>query len=38
VAAHARIVEAIAARDADAAAAAMTGVILDGLRRHGAAE
>lgn len=38
VAAHARIVEAIAARDADAAAAAMTGVIFDGLRRHGAAE
>jgi DNA-binding GntR family transcriptional regulator len=31
---HERIVEAIAAGDADAAAAAMTEVIHNGLRRH----
>jgi len=34
---HQRIVEAIAARDAVEAATQMTGVILNGLRRHGAA-
>ncbi|WP_421697834.1 FadR/GntR family transcriptional regulator [Ancylobacter sp.] len=37
VAAHERIVEAIADADAEAAAAAMTNVIFNGLRRHGAA-
>ncbi len=37
VAAHERIVEAIADRDSEAAAAAMTNVIFNGLRRHGAA-
>jgi DNA-binding FadR family transcriptional regulator len=37
LASHERIVEAIAAGDADDAAAQMTGVILNGLRRHGAA-
>ncbi|MFT0861483.1 FadR/GntR family transcriptional regulator [Ancylobacter sp. G4_0304] len=37
VAAHERIVEAIGDRDAEAAAAAMTNVIFNGLRRHGAA-
>jgi DNA-binding FadR family transcriptional regulator len=37
VAAHGRIVEAIADRDVVAAAATMTAVILNGLRRHGAA-
>lgn len=37
VAAHERIVEAIADGDAEAAAAAMTNVIFNGLRRHGAA-
>lgn len=37
VAAHERIVEAISERDAEAAAAAMTNVIFNGLRRHGAA-
>ena len=37
IAAHASIVEAIAARDREAAAAAMREVILNGLRRHGAA-
>lgn len=36
VAAHERIVEAIADEDAEAAAAAMTNVIFNGLRRHGA--
>lgn len=38
VAAHERIVEAIAERDTEKAAAAMTNVILNGLRRHGAAD
>lgn len=38
IAAHAAIVDAIEAGDAAAAAAAMTGVILNGLHRHGAAE
>jgi DNA-binding FadR family transcriptional regulator len=37
LAAHVRIVDAIADRDAEAAAAAMTAVIFNGLRRHGAA-
>lgn len=37
VAAHERIVDAIAERDAAAAATAMTNVILNGLRRHGPA-
>jgi DNA-binding FadR family transcriptional regulator len=37
IAAHERIVDAIADRDAEAAAAAMTNVIFNGLRRHGAA-
>lgn len=37
VAAHERIVDAIAAQDATAAATAMTNVILNGLRRHGPA-
>jgi DNA-binding FadR family transcriptional regulator len=37
IAAHERIVDAIAGRDAEAAAAAMTDVIFNGLRRHGAA-
>jgi DNA-binding FadR family transcriptional regulator len=37
VAAHERIVDAIAERDAEAAAAAMANVIFNGLRRHGAA-
>ena len=37
VAAHERIVETIANRDAEAAGAAMTNVIFNGLRRHGAA-
>lgn len=36
VAAHERIVEAIADKDAEAAAAAMTNVIFNGLRRQGA--
>ncbi len=38
VAAHARIAAAIAAGDGEAAAAAMTRVILNGLGRHGAAD
>jgi DNA-binding FadR family transcriptional regulator len=37
IAAHERIVDAIADRDAEAASAAMTNVIFNGLRRHGAA-
>lgn len=37
VAAHERIVETIADQDAEAAAAAMTNVIFNGLRRHGGA-
>lgn len=37
VAAHERIVEAIADQDSEAAAAAMMNVIFNGLRRHGAA-
>jgi DNA-binding FadR family transcriptional regulator len=37
IAAHERIVEGIAARDAEAASAAMKEVIFNGLRRHGAA-
>lgn len=37
IATHGAIVEAIARRDAEAAAAAMTAVIHNGLRRHGAA-
>jgi len=37
LASHRRIVDAIADHDADEAAAQMTGVILNGLRRHGAA-
>ncbi|MDR6953482.1 DNA-binding FadR family transcriptional regulator [Ancylobacter sp. 3268] len=37
VAAHERIVEAIADKDAEAASVAMTNVIFNGLRRHGAA-
>ncbi|WP_029353794.1 FadR/GntR family transcriptional regulator [Bosea sp. 117] len=37
VAAHERIVEAIAAKDGEAAGAAMMNVIFNGLRRHGAA-
>lgn len=37
LASHERIVEAIAAQDADEAAAQMASVILNGLRRHGAA-
>jgi DNA-binding FadR family transcriptional regulator len=37
IAAHARIVEAIADRDAEVASAAMVEVIFNGLRRHGAA-
>jgi DNA-binding FadR family transcriptional regulator len=37
ITAHEAIVDAIAARDSEAAAAAMTNVILNGLRRHGAA-
>ncbi len=37
VAAHERIVEAIEERDGEAAAAAMTNVIFNGLRRHGSA-
>jgi DNA-binding FadR family transcriptional regulator len=37
LATHEQIVEAIAARDPEAAAAAMTSVIYNGLRRHGAA-
>ncbi|GAB4070490.1 FadR family transcriptional regulator [Ancylobacter sonchi] len=37
VVAHERIVEAIADKDAEAAGAAMTHVIFNGLRRHGAA-
>ncbi len=37
IAAHERIVDAIADRDAEAASAAMVDVILNGLRRHGAA-
>jgi DNA-binding FadR family transcriptional regulator len=37
VSAHERIVDAIAARDAGAAAAAMTEVIFNGLHRHGGA-
>lgn len=36
VAAHERIVECIADRDSEAASAAMTNVIFNGLRRHGA--
>ncbi len=38
IAAHERIVDAIADRHADAAAAAMMNVIFNGLRRHGAAD
>jgi DNA-binding FadR family transcriptional regulator len=38
LATHEQIVEAIAARDPEAAAAAMTSVIYNGLRRHGAAD
>jgi DNA-binding FadR family transcriptional regulator len=38
VAAHERIVETIADRDQEAAAAAMMNVIFNGLRRHGAAD
>lgn len=38
VGAHERIVDCIAARDGDAAAAAMTNVIFNGLRRHGATD
>ena len=37
IAAHERIVTMIAARDGAAAAAAMTKVIQNGMRRHGAA-
>jgi DNA-binding FadR family transcriptional regulator len=37
LAAHERIVDAIADRDAEAASAAMVDVIFNGLRRHGAA-
>jgi DNA-binding FadR family transcriptional regulator len=37
IAAHERIVEGIATRDAEAASAAMKEVIFNGLRRHGAA-
>lgn len=37
VAAHERIVDTIADQDAEAAAAAMTNVIFNGLRRHGGA-
>jgi len=38
LATHQQIVDAIAARDPQAAAAAMTSVIYNGLRRHGAAD
>jgi DNA-binding FadR family transcriptional regulator len=38
IAAHERIVEAIADRDEEAASVAMTSVIFNGLRRHGAAD
>jgi DNA-binding FadR family transcriptional regulator len=38
LATHEQIVDAIAARDPEAAAAAMTSVIYNGLRRHGAAD
>ena len=38
LATHEQIVEAIAARDPERAAAAMTSVIYNGLRRHGAAD
>lgn len=38
IVAHRRIVDAVAARDATAAAEAMKAVIFNGLRRHGAAE
>jgi DNA-binding FadR family transcriptional regulator len=37
IAAHERIVDGIANRDAEAASAAMREVIFNGLRRHGAA-
>jgi DNA-binding GntR family transcriptional regulator len=37
IAAHERIVDGIAERNAEAASAAMTEVIFNGLRRHGAA-
>jgi DNA-binding FadR family transcriptional regulator len=37
LATHEQIVDAIEARDPEAAAAAMTSVIYNGLRRHGAA-
>jgi DNA-binding FadR family transcriptional regulator len=37
LAAHERIVDAIADRDAEAASEAMVNVIFNGLRRHGAA-
>jgi DNA-binding FadR family transcriptional regulator len=37
IAAHERIVDAIADQDAEAASAAMKEVIFNGLRRHGAA-
>ncbi len=37
IAAHERIVDAIAERNAEAASAAMKEVIFNGLRRHGAA-
>ena len=37
IAAHERIVDAIAGRNAEAASAAMREVIFNGLRRHGAA-
>ena len=36
IAAHERIVDAIAERDAEAASVAMMNVIFNGLRRHGA--